>query len=105
MSVDVDVDERALREIYFPAYKAAIQEADGWTIDYQELQPAAGGFPEMPRRLRSITCRPAVISSGSTGVAVTSTAQPRGAEGSARIIRTPDPSPVQAGRSPPPRKA
>ena len=32
MSVDVDVDERALREIYFPAYKAAIQEADGWTI-------------------------------------------------------------------------
>ena len=28
-------------------------EADGWTIDYQEWQPAAGGFPEMPRRLQA----------------------------------------------------
>ncbi len=30
--VSAEVDERALREIYFPAYKAAIQEADTWTI-------------------------------------------------------------------------
>ncbi|MCA9732713.1 MAG: glycoside hydrolase family 3 C-terminal domain-containing protein [Deferribacteres bacterium] len=32
MSVDVDLSERALREIYLPAYKAIVQEADGWTI-------------------------------------------------------------------------
>jgi len=30
--VSAEIDERALREIYFPAYKAAIQEADTWTI-------------------------------------------------------------------------
>ncbi|MCE1200383.1 MAG: hypothetical protein LWW85_15565, partial [Marinilabiliales bacterium] len=32
MSVDVKVGERALREIYLPAYKAVIDEADGWTV-------------------------------------------------------------------------
>jgi len=32
MSVDVDVSERALREIYLPAFKAVVQEANGWTI-------------------------------------------------------------------------
>ena len=31
-SVDVHVDERALHEIYFPGYKAAIQEGDAWSI-------------------------------------------------------------------------
>ncbi|MBW1764762.1 MAG: DUF4434 domain-containing protein, partial [Deltaproteobacteria bacterium] len=30
--VDVTVDERALREIYFPAFKAAIQEAGVWSV-------------------------------------------------------------------------
>ena len=30
--VDVDVDERTLREIYLRAFKAVVQEADGWTI-------------------------------------------------------------------------
>ena len=30
--VDVQVDERALREIYFPAYKAAIQEGGAWSL-------------------------------------------------------------------------
>jgi len=30
--VDARVSERALREIYFPAFKAAVQEADVWTI-------------------------------------------------------------------------
>jgi len=30
--VDARVSERALREIYFPAFKAAVQEADTWTI-------------------------------------------------------------------------
>lgn len=30
--VNAEVDERALREIYFPAFKAAVQEADTWTI-------------------------------------------------------------------------
>ena len=30
--VDAKVGERALREIYFPAFKAAVQEADTWTI-------------------------------------------------------------------------
>ncbi|NOX65669.1 MAG: beta-glucosidase [Chlorobi bacterium] len=30
--VDAEVDERALREIYFPAFKAAVQEADTWSI-------------------------------------------------------------------------
>jgi beta-glucosidase len=30
--VSVDVDERALREIYLPAFKAAITEGDAWTI-------------------------------------------------------------------------
>ena len=32
MSVDVEVGERALREIYLPAFKAVVQEADAWTI-------------------------------------------------------------------------
>jgi beta-glucosidase len=32
MSVDVKVGERALREIYLPAFKAIVDEADGWTI-------------------------------------------------------------------------
>jgi beta-glucosidase len=31
-SVDVRVDERALHEIYLPAFKAAVEEADTWTI-------------------------------------------------------------------------
>ncbi len=30
--VDVNVDERALREIYLPAFKAAVQKADTWSI-------------------------------------------------------------------------
>ena len=30
--VSVDVDERALREIYLPAFKAAITEGNAWTI-------------------------------------------------------------------------
>ncbi len=30
--VDVQVDERALREIYFPAFKASIQEGDAWSL-------------------------------------------------------------------------
>ena len=30
--VDVRVDERALHEIYFPAFKAAVQKADTWSI-------------------------------------------------------------------------
>jgi beta-glucosidase len=32
LSIDVQVDERALREIYLPAFKAAVQEAGVWTI-------------------------------------------------------------------------
>jgi beta-glucosidase len=31
-SVDVTVDERALREIYLPAFKASIEEGNAWTI-------------------------------------------------------------------------
>lgn len=27
--------------------------ADGWTVDYQDWQPAADGWPEMPRRLQA----------------------------------------------------
>ncbi|MEN8251707.1 MAG: glycoside hydrolase family 3 C-terminal domain-containing protein, partial [Bacteroidota bacterium] len=30
--VSAEIDERTLREIYFPAFKAAIQKADTWTI-------------------------------------------------------------------------
>ncbi len=30
--VNVEVSERALREIYFPAFKASIQEGEAWTI-------------------------------------------------------------------------
>lgn len=30
--IDVLVDERALREIYLPAFKAAVTEADAWTL-------------------------------------------------------------------------
>ncbi|ANQ49835.1 glycosyl hydrolase [Flammeovirga sp. MY04] len=32
MSVDVEMSERALREIYLPAFKAAVQEANVWSI-------------------------------------------------------------------------
>jgi len=28
--------------------------AEGWTVDYQEWQPAAGPWPEMPRRLQAV---------------------------------------------------
>jgi beta-glucosidase len=31
-SVDVEVDERALREIYLPAFRAAVQEAGVWSV-------------------------------------------------------------------------
>ena len=31
-SINVDVDERALREIYLPAFKAAVQEAGVWSV-------------------------------------------------------------------------
>lgn len=31
-SLDVEVDERALRELYFPAFKAAVQEGGVWTV-------------------------------------------------------------------------
>ncbi len=27
--------------------------AGGWTVEYQEWLPAAGGWPEMPRRLQA----------------------------------------------------
>src|SRR5262249_34959579 len=30
--VDASVDERSLHEIYFPAFKAAVQEAGVWTV-------------------------------------------------------------------------
>ncbi len=32
MSVDVNLSERALHEIYLPAFKAAVKEADVWTV-------------------------------------------------------------------------
>lgn len=32
MSVDVALDERALREIYLPAFKAAVQDGDAWFV-------------------------------------------------------------------------
>ncbi len=32
MNINVEVDERALREIYLPAFKAAVQEAGVWTV-------------------------------------------------------------------------
>ncbi len=32
MSINVEVDERALREIYLPAFKAAVQDAGVWTV-------------------------------------------------------------------------
>jgi beta-glucosidase len=31
-TINVEIDERTLREIYLPAFKAAVQEADAWTI-------------------------------------------------------------------------
>ncbi|MBD3230704.1 MAG: glycosyl hydrolase [Candidatus Lokiarchaeota archaeon] len=31
-TVSSEVDERALHEIYFPAFKAAVQEADAWSV-------------------------------------------------------------------------
>ena len=30
--VDVQIDDRTLNEIYFPAFKAAVQEADAWAV-------------------------------------------------------------------------
>jgi beta-glucosidase len=30
--IDAHIDERALHEIYLPAFKAAVQEADAWTV-------------------------------------------------------------------------
>jgi beta-glucosidase len=32
MTIDAKVDERALHEIFFPAFKAAVQEANSWAI-------------------------------------------------------------------------
>jgi len=32
MTIDAKVDERALHEIFFPAFKAAVQEADSWAV-------------------------------------------------------------------------
>ncbi len=32
MSINVEVDERALREIYLPAFRVAVQEAGVWTV-------------------------------------------------------------------------
>ncbi|HEY0458090.1 MAG TPA: glycoside hydrolase family 3 C-terminal domain-containing protein [Pyrinomonadaceae bacterium] len=32
MTIDARVDERALNEIYFPAFRAAVQEANVWTV-------------------------------------------------------------------------
>ena len=31
-SINVEMDERTLREIYLPAFKAAVQEAGGWAV-------------------------------------------------------------------------
>ena len=31
-TINVDIDERAMREIYLPAFKAAVMEADPWTV-------------------------------------------------------------------------
>jgi len=31
-SLDVQVSERAMQEIYFPAYKAAVQDGDAWSV-------------------------------------------------------------------------
>jgi beta-glucosidase len=40
--INIEVDERALREIYLPAFKAAITEGDAWTImsAYNKLRGA-----------------------------------------------------------------
>ena len=32
MSIDARIDERTIREIYFPAFKAAVQEGNTWSI-------------------------------------------------------------------------
>ena len=32
LDINVEVDERALREIYLPAFKAAVQEAGVWSV-------------------------------------------------------------------------
>jgi len=32
LSISAEIDERTLREIYLPAFKAAVQEADTWTV-------------------------------------------------------------------------
>ncbi len=41
-SIDVQVDERVLNEIYFPAFRAAVQEAGVWTVmsSYNKLNGA-----------------------------------------------------------------
>ena len=31
-TIDVEVDERALREIYLPAFRAAVQEGGVWSV-------------------------------------------------------------------------
>ncbi len=57
MSVDVRVDERALNEIYLPAFKAAVQEGGAWAVmaAYNKLN----GFwcSENPRLLADILKR------------------------------------------------
>jgi beta-glucosidase len=57
MSVDARVDERALNEIYLPAFKAAVQEAGAWAVmsAYNKLN----GFwcSENPRLLTDILKR------------------------------------------------
>jgi beta-glucosidase len=56
MTIDVIVDERALHEIYLPAFKAAVQEARPWTVmsAYNQLN---GHYCSANRRLLTETLK------------------------------------------------
>ena len=56
IGIDEIIPERALREIYYPAFKAAVQEGDSWTVmsAYNSINgvPCAHSYPLLTEVLR-----------------------------------------------------
>lgn len=57
MDVDVRIDDRTLNEIYFPAFKAAVQEAGVWTVMSAYNKVNSVFASESPRLLNEVLKR------------------------------------------------